>query len=154
MTGALKVWDGSAWRTISGVSDVGVWATYSPSWASTGTTPVIGNGAIEGRYKQQGKVIHYEVLMTAGTTTTFGTGTWTFTLPVTGRTPTTFRPMGMCRMVDVSATAVYHGFVTSNDGLTVAANTSASPGASVSATVPFTWATTDYMYLAGAYEAA
>ena len=132
----------------------GSWSTYTPTWASTGTQPVIGNGTLAGRYKQQGKVVHYEVLMIAGTTTTFGTGTWTFSLPVTGRTPATFRPMGTLRMVDVSATAVYNGFLTSNDGATVAANTSASPGASVNSVTPYAWANTDYAYLAGTYEAA
>jgi hypothetical protein len=131
-----------------------LWTTYTPTWGSSGTAPAIGNGTLAGRYAQSGKVVNYEVLMLAGSTTTFGTGTWTFTLPVSGRAPTTFRPMGIVRMVDVSLSNVYNGFVTSNDGAVVAASTSASPAASVSATVPFTWANTDYAYLAGTYEAA
>jgi hypothetical protein len=146
--------DAATKNYVDSLVAAGAWSTYTPTWSSTGVAPVIGNGTLAGRYKQQGKVVHYEVLMIAGTTTTFGTGTWTFAVPVTGRTPSTFRPMGTCRMVDVSATAVYNGFVTSNDGLVVAANTSASPSASVSATVPYAWANTDYFYAAGVYEAA
>lgn len=61
----------------------GSWIAYVPTWTSSGTAPVLGNGTLTGRYLQVGHtVLGYEIRLTAGSTTTFGTGNYTFSLPV------------------------------------------------------------------------
>src|SRR5688500_12750202 len=60
----------------------GTWATYTPTWASSGTQPAIGNGTLAGRYASVGKIVYVKLRLVAGSTTTFGTGDWTFSLPV------------------------------------------------------------------------
>ncbi|MEU9379994.1 hypothetical protein AB0D38_02840 [Streptomyces sp. NPDC048279] len=59
------------------------WTAYTPAWTSTGTAPAIGNGSITGRYIKFGRTVICEINMTAGSTTTFGTGNYSWSLPVT-----------------------------------------------------------------------
>lgn len=59
----------------------GAWVSYTPTWNSGGTAPVIGNGTLAGRYSITGKTVNVVINMIAGSTTTFGTGSYTFSLP-------------------------------------------------------------------------
>src|SRR5579864_7885838 len=61
---------------------MGAWASYTPSWTGSSTNPSLGNGSLTGRYTQIGKVVLFSVVLTAGSTTTYGSGFWTFTLPI------------------------------------------------------------------------
>lgn len=56
---------------------------YVPIWSTTGTQPVLGNGTIYGRYARLGRLVHLYIELTMGSTTTYGTGTFGFSLPVT-----------------------------------------------------------------------
>ena len=56
---------------------------YTPTWASTGTQPALGNGTLTAEYARDGEYIQYSVTLAPGSTTTFGTGIYTFTIPVT-----------------------------------------------------------------------
>jgi len=124
--------------------------TYAPTWTGSAVNPAIGNGTITGRYVQIGKMVWLRIKMLAGTTTTFGTGDWRFTLPVAaaaqdaGATATFF---------DSSASAVYHGLARFNGSL-LRAYTNASPAVLVDPTNPFTWATADFCELDLVYEAS
>lgn len=62
------------------------WATYTPTWTAPTTNPAVGNGSITGRWQQMGKTTHFWILLTAGSTTTFGSGVFQFGLPATART--------------------------------------------------------------------
>ena len=80
-TDTLRVsqYNGSAWVTFA---QVGAWTTYSPTWTTSGTAPVIGNGTLTGRYTRLGdKTIMVQVKLVAGSTTTFGTNGWLIGLP-------------------------------------------------------------------------
>ena len=59
------------------------WTAWTVAWSSTGTAVAIGNGVFYAAYNQVGKTITARFSVTAGTTTTFGTGNYQFTLPVT-----------------------------------------------------------------------
>lgn len=73
---------GADWIHGAFAIDVGpTWVEYTPVWAATGTAPVIGNGSIQGWYLQQGKLLQVQITMLFGSTTTFGTGQYTFGLP-------------------------------------------------------------------------
>src|SRR5579859_7220429 len=56
------------------------WTAYTPSWTGV-TNPSIGNGTLLGRYVLMNKLLLVRITMMAGSTTTFGTGNWAFSLP-------------------------------------------------------------------------
>lgn len=63
------------------------WIPYTPVWGSTGTAPTIGNGSLSGRYKLLGKSCTAVFEQVNGTTTTFGSGTYSWTVPFTSANP-------------------------------------------------------------------
>jgi hypothetical protein len=127
----------------------GTWAAYTPAWTSSGTAPAIGNGTISGRFSQLGKTVFYKISVVAGSTTTFGTGTYFFSLPVTAAASAfTF---GFARAIDTGVLQ-YPGFAVLQSTTLLLPITGA--GATWSNTVPFTFANTDQMVFDGTYEAA
>lgn len=58
------------------------WRPFTPVWTGATTNPVIGNGTIEGYYAQRGKTVAGWMRILMGSTTTFGSGDYAFTLPV------------------------------------------------------------------------
>lgn len=61
----------------------GAWTAYSPSWSSSGTAPAIGNGTMVGSYAKVGRLVTARIMLNSGSTTTFGTGYYSWTLPLT-----------------------------------------------------------------------
>ncbi|MCI0384595.1 hypothetical protein [Streptomyces sp. CNQ085] len=67
----------------------GVWQTWTPTWTTTtgASTPLYGNAVLDCSYMQAGKLCIGRVLISFGSTTSFGGGStgdnWTFSLPVT-----------------------------------------------------------------------
>lgn len=61
------------------------WTSYTPAWTSAGTQPALGNGTIAGRYRKvaEGDWVYAEFKLTMGSTTTFGTSFYSFSLPLT-----------------------------------------------------------------------
>lgn len=59
------------------------WVSYTPTWTCDGTAPNLGNGTISGSYLAvpAWSMIHLQMLLVAGSTTTFGTNGWHFSLP-------------------------------------------------------------------------
>lgn len=146
---ALETYTGTAWVRYSPT-----WTSYSPTWASSGTAPSLGNGTLTGAYQQLGKTVHFSIKLVAGNTTTFGTGSYSLTLPVApankGRTAVT------ATLSDISAGNVYVAalyFLSTTSGSLVTIGTSGLV-APVTNTAPFTWANTDEIVVSGTYEAA
>src|SRR4051812_10042371 len=57
------------------------WDTYTPTWTSSGTTPAIGNGTLNGKWIRLGRTVTYRIQLTVGSTTTFGTGNYIWAIP-------------------------------------------------------------------------
>ena len=57
------------------------WQSYTPIWTATTTNPVIGNGSLTGKWRRVGDSIYLQISMVAGTTTTYGSGYFNFSLP-------------------------------------------------------------------------
>lgn len=55
--------------------------SYPVQWTCTGTAPAIGNGTLTGYWLQDGEYLEGRIFLTAGSTTTFGTGGWLFSIP-------------------------------------------------------------------------
>lgn len=59
------------------------YTAYTPTWYGAGGNPAILNGTIAGRWVQVGKTVHAYAKITAGSSTTFGSGAWGISLPST-----------------------------------------------------------------------
>lgn len=60
------------------------WTAYTPTWSSTGTAPSLGaGGTLVGYYAKVGRLVTVKIALTTGGATTYGTGNYTFLLPLT-----------------------------------------------------------------------
>ena len=141
----------SAAIRIAGNS-IGTWTSWTPTWTSTGTNPAIGNGFIGGNYTRVGKLIVADAHIFAGSTTTYGTGVYVVSLPVTGVTNSSLT--GTVSFLDASAGYVaYHG--TSIFNSTTAIEFRIGNGLGLwSPTVPVTMANGDQVRFTIVYQAA
>lgn len=131
------------------------WTAYTPAWTGSTTNPVINNGTIAGRYMQAGKYITFRVTITMGSTTTYGSGNYSVSLPPFAASS------GGLQVVD----AVYFDGTTrfgkgrivsgaSSANLYAPATTAGAADRLVTNLVPFTWANTNTITICGTYEAA
>ncbi|MFC7217087.1 hypothetical protein ACFQLX_02700 [Streptomyces polyrhachis] len=72
----LTIYDGNAWISP------GVWTAYTPTWTAATTNPTLGDGTLQGRYALVGNTCHFQLVLAMGSTTAFGSGAYTFGLPV------------------------------------------------------------------------
>ena len=134
------------------------WTAYTPTWASTGAAPVLGNGTIAGRYRKFGKTLDLRITLTMGTTTTYGAIAWYFT------TPSSLTGAGggdqlLSLLYQNTSVAGYLGAATiavGGSAIVLTVDTSAAGGGVTypSATVPFAWGTGDIIILQGTIEIA
>lgn len=119
---------------------------YTPDWTATGTAPSIGNGTISGSYAYIGNThVLLSVYAAFGTTTTYGTGTWSFGVPsgVTIKYQTSDVPKtGASYMYDSSGTLYSVGIVYPASGTTLRSIIHATT-APIGATTPVVWANGD-----------
>jgi hypothetical protein len=138
---------------LDGYEVSGVWNGYTPTWAAAGTQPAIGNGTLTGRWKRVGNTVDFRILLIAGSTTTFGTGTWTWTLP-NGWSVVDYagpgEPVGSALVRDNSPVTRYPMHVYTNTASTLAIIF--YDGAIVGQTYPWTWANGDSLILKGRFE--
>ena len=123
--------------------------TYSPSWTGTGD-PAIGNGVLAGRYIKIGKQVTVHIRFAPGSTTTFGGGSWTFTVPFTAETATGHWFLGMVVGID-TGTATFMGA----PAVFAGGNTMQILGLGTwGTTFPFTWVDGDGFNLSVTYTAS
>ncbi|RSN64045.1 hypothetical protein DMH12_04545 [Streptomyces sp. WAC 04229] len=60
----------------------GAWTSYTPTWTSS-SNPNINNGTLTGRYMKIGRMVFGHVNVTGGSTTTWGSGAYNWSLPAT-----------------------------------------------------------------------
>lgn len=147
----------------SGTGSSWAWQSFTPSWTGAGGNPAIGNGTINGKYIQTGKTVDFKIDITAGATTTYGSGTYRFSFPVTPATPSATQdlmPIGNAHVksavsgnfycwaiVRTAITSYFELFYLTGIG-------GSSGGASVTATAPYTFAVNDAIQITGSFEAA
>jgi hypothetical protein len=127
------------------------WSSFTPTWTSTGTNPALNNGTLTGRTQSVGKTCFGHIDLAIGSTTTFGTGNYLFGLPRTSQ-GVQWNTVGSA--FDSSAGSLYALIARFNTTTTCTCWTMAAPAVLISATVPFTWATGDTLYIDFFYEAA
>lgn len=64
------------------INSFGATTSYTTTWAGFSANPTIGNGSIVAQYSQIQKMVYFRISINFGTTTNFGTGAYTLTLPV------------------------------------------------------------------------
>jgi len=127
------------------------WNTYAPTWTATTTNPDIGNGVLDGRYKQVGKTVWFRLSILFGSTTDKGVGTWFLSLPSTPLYANTGETLGTCAIRDVSVPSqdAFFTYYASSSGNKIAMNQS---GGTLLASTTIAWATGDRITLKGEYE--
>lgn len=143
--------DGSNWQILEHRCET-PWTTYSTSWTGAGGNPAIGNGTIEYKWKRNGSGIIISSQIVMGSTTTYGSGAWSFTIPNssvwtinTGDIPnagSAGSTLGSSYLYDSSASAArtmgVPVYMTSNTFSVITIGNGV-----VSSAIPFTWATSD-----------
>lgn len=111
VNGVLYHYNGSAWEAMS--LGAAAWSNFTPTWTSSGTAPALGNGTASGRYVQIGKTVHAEFFFQLGSTSTIGTGNYSFALPPVAAANTigSSNVRGAVWFRDSSASGDYTGFL-------------------------------------------
>jgi hypothetical protein len=133
----------------TGLKYTGAWTSYTP----TLTNLTLGNGNLDARYRQIGKMVDVYFRFALGSTSAVGTSP-SFTLPVNGVSNSLifnayFQDFGTNTFI---GNLNYNG-----TSMTIfCANVAGThPSfASVTATVPFTWTTNDFIHAIFSYEVA
>src|SRR5688572_9025428 len=78
------------------------WTAYTPSWTGSVSNPVLNNGTLTGRYRRVtgSDLIVVEGRLTCGSTTTYGSGTYYISVPVTPSATSTLAAAGACYFFD------------------------------------------------------
>lgn len=129
------------------------WTAYTPTWSATTTNPTLNNGTLSGAYIQAGKLIHFRVVLTFGSTTNPGSGGWYFTLPAVPNLPGYVAIDSGAFAYDTSATGRRSGTVVTQDGTGRIYLIDGSGGV-IGSAAPWAWANGDSLSFAGSYEAA
>lgn len=141
------------WRVVS--VEPGTPITFTPTWTGSVSNPVINNGTLTGKYTQRGKLCRCVIRCLAGGSTTFGSGTYFWALPLTAADADAVRLQG--ELLD-DGTAFWAAWSRAANGGTtttkIAVATTGSTSTSTSDSVPMTWASGDQLVLGGEYEVA
>jgi len=151
-------WDPEVTVTINNMSGTGIstvpWSDYAVTWSSSSAPqPSLGNGLLRGYYTTVGKTVFVRVEFVAGTTTSFGIGTWSFSLPVDAKDSKGVQLP--CSMRDSFSVNWYAGIV--NGSFSGSVNSASiisttSPAVSVDVNNPFGWGPNDTLQFNGSYE--
>lgn len=129
--------------------------SFTPTWSAP-TPPALVNGTMTGRYMQIGKLIIYQMDLVMGSSTTYGSGAFTWTLPVTARTGSVYQGAAY---ILISGTSFNSGTVANvNAGATSTTTcsiaVSIAQGNYVSSSLPGTMAVSCEIHFTLIYEAA
>lgn len=109
---------------------------YTSTWTADSVNPVLNNGSLTSRFSMTGIRISLFINLTMGTTTTYGTGTWHFTVPVTANT----MELGIWSAFRDGGTNTYSGSVVSTDSSKVEMWAPTGTYVAVTQNDPFVWA--------------
>lgn len=129
------------------------WTSYTPTWRVNAGSYSLGDATLTGAYKQIGKVVFVRVRFVPGSTTTFGTGLFSFDSPVEAET----RQSVSCFASDSDLSDRYGGSAvvipsTTTEGIN-RMFVGAGGNSGVGYQTPFTWASGDELVITGCYEA-
>ncbi len=123
--------------------------TWTPTWTAS-VNPAIGNGTLIGQYTRVGNLIQISIQLVTGTTTTFGTGNWNFSIPFSIGSFIAGPFLGLSYNATTGAT--FSAYTSMSSGTTFIPFDILTK-APYTATVPFVWATAGSFYqMTGTYR--
>lgn len=125
--------------------------SFTPSFSSGGTAPVLGNGTLTGVVVRHGACITVTINLLIGSTTTLGTGELRFSLPTTPVATGSgiAQHVGVAVCYDSSANQRTYGHVSVTPGVAYATCATATDVVFVNG--PFVWATGDWLRFTATY---
>jgi hypothetical protein len=137
----------------TGLKYGGARIAYTPTWGvASGTAPTLGNGSLTGTYVRIGDLIYFTVKLVVGSTSTIGSGAYTFTLPV-ATLGAEIAMTGNCAALDAGV-SWYRGYTPNtveNGYLDKFVMINAS-GNLIQNSAPFTFAANDQILVWGVYS--
>jgi hypothetical protein len=124
---------------------------YTPIWTSSGTQPTLGNGTLVGKYSRIGDLVYFSIKLTFGSTTSAGTGDYSFSLPF-AMTNTSNGIAGSAAALN-DGVAWYTGY-TPNTVINIQTDKFIAilpSGVAITPTAPFTFGTADAILAWGSY---
>ena len=118
---------------------------YTPTWTAT-ANPAIGNGNLSGQYVRRGLKCALNIQLVPGSTTTFGTGAWSFSLPYTASNR---RQVGSAYILDADGVTIWTGtaVIASGEATTLRVVSNGSTAAYTGHAVPHAWAQSDELVI-------
>lgn len=129
-----------------------IWFNYTPTWTGTTTNPVIGDGAIAGYLSCQGSTVNVRVNIQTGASTTYGSGFYIISLPLTAKTGGAVGHAINGGAFDTSVNQYFPLYVRIDPNTSSTLRIGAHGQTPITPTAPFTWAASDILQLWGAYE--
>lgn len=83
-------------EAVVSVSQVEDWTSYTPTWQGDTSNAAIGNGTMVAKYRRTGTSVEINIAIITGSTTTYGSGDWSFTLPSGLGVASGFEAAGSC----------------------------------------------------------
>lgn len=133
----------------AGASGAPVSGTWTPNWQGTGL--VYGPNTVTGKYLLSGDLVHFRIKFTLTNVQSFGTGTYTVTLPFAPADDYIFRDGGIH-----AGTSHYNVFLDAEAGTVVGELKygSGNQEYDMDYNSPKVLTTSDYFYISGTYERA
>jgi hypothetical protein len=131
----------------------GTWTAWTPTWTAVTTNPVLGNGTFTARYLKIGRTCQVNMELNTGSTTTYGSGAWIFSLPFTAASSVGLRA-GVAHAVG-TIRAAGHALVASTTTFQCyfPASSTVSNLNNCGAANPFTWAAANILRTSLIFEA-
>lgn len=150
-TEKLFIYNGSTFSSLVAPAH-GTPQSYASTLAGSGWA--IGDGTISFRYVRVGRFIAYDAKVTFGSTSTFGAGNPTLSLPATAA----YDSEGVSRLQNTGSGSAYGSALILAGGSTVTVRAFAVSGSNIilgstTSTVPHSWADTDQMIVSGHFFA-
>lgn len=126
------------------------WTSYTPAWTAVTANPAIGNGTITGSYARLGTLVVARVRILMGSTTSYGTGRWEISLPVTAASGTL--DVGSVWLYDATSSTGHRpgvAVMSATDRVRLTSTTG-----DVATGTPIAWATSDQVRMSILYQAA
>lgn len=128
----------------------GIAHSYTPTVTASGTAFALGDGTIAGRWQRYGRRVHVQIDLLMGATTTFGTGTYTFSLPPGVPAPGNGTSIGAVQCIDSGTTnRIGVPVIPANSGIQCVIDGELN---AVGATNPFTFAAGDRIRIDATYN--
>lgn len=150
----VQYYSGASWNSV-GATD---WAAWTPTWQNL----TVGNATQTARYSQSGKTVFFWLKLVLGSTSSVGTQP-TFTWPTALPASTDAAQSALTKVVYLDASAqIVLGATDPRSSTTALTKLNAPSGTvqlqdqdrAVNSTTPFTWTTSDTIWVMGSYEGA